>query len=173
MGTPHVTRRMTESNTLTPAQPATDFTLRPATPDDFPFAWALYSGLMRGLSQNLYVWHEKAQRALIRSTVYGGDVSIIVADRQPVGWLQLQDDEDALYLHQFYIAPGYQGRGIGTRLIESILQRARTQAVPVHLWVIRDNEQARRLYQRLGFEIVEQDRGRFHLVWQDGPQPAD
>ena len=164
---------MTNSNTLAPAQPATEYTLRSATPDDFPFAWALYGGLMRGLSQDLNLWHEKAQRALIRSTVNSGDVSIIVADRQPVGWLQLQDDEDALYLHQFYITPAYQGRGIGTRLIESILQRARTQAVPVHLWVVRNNDQARRLYQRLGFKVVEQDRVKFHMVWQDEPRPAE
>jgi ribosomal protein S18 acetylase RimI-like enzyme len=164
---------MDESNTLAPAQPAVDFTLRSATPDDFPFAWTLYRDLMRGLSQDLHLWHEKAQRALIRSTVNGGDVSIIVANRRPVGWLQLQDADDALYLHQLYIAPEYQGRGIGTRLIESILRRAREMAVPVHLWVVRNNDHARRLYQRLGFEMVEQDRVKFHLVWQDGARPPD
>jgi ribosomal protein S18 acetylase RimI-like enzyme len=158
-------RAMDESYPLTKPAPTPAFTLRPAHPDDFDFAWALYRGLMRELSRELGLWHERAQRAMIRSAVNGGEASIILAGAQPVGWLQVQDADDVIYIHQLYIGAEHQGRGIGTAILSEILERARQRSKPVHLWVMRNNARARQLYERLGFRTVDEDRVKFHLVW--------
>lgn len=159
---------MDDANTVAKVPPASGFTLRAARPEDFAFAWTLYRGLMQELSQELGLWHETAQRAMIRSAVNGGEVSIILAEDRPVGWLQLQDAEDAIYIHQLYIDADYQSRGIGTELLSEIVDRARRQSKPVHLWVMRNNERARQLYERLGFLAVDEDRVKFHLVREAG-----
>jgi predicted GNAT family acetyltransferase len=49
------------------------------------------------------------------------------------------------------IVPDYQGQGIGTSIIKTILQEASERAVPVELRVNKDNPDAERLYARLGF----------------------
>jgi RimJ/RimL family protein N-acetyltransferase len=49
------------------------------------------------------------------------------------------------------IVPDYQGQGIGTSIITTILQEASEKAVPVELRVNKDNPDAERLYARLGF----------------------
>jgi ribosomal protein S18 acetylase RimI-like enzyme len=159
---------MDESYPLQEARPAARYTLRPARPDDFDFAWALYRGLMRDLSREIGLWHEPVQRAMIRSAINGNEVSIILSGGQPAGWLQIQDAEDAVYVHHLYIAPDHQRRGVGTRLLKKILRQARDRAKPVHLWVMRNNQQARRLYQRLGFAVVDEDKVKFHLVCEGG-----
>jgi ribosomal protein S18 acetylase RimI-like enzyme len=50
-----------------------------------------------------------------------------------------------------YVRPDARRTGIGRRLIEAIVELARDRVELVQLTVVRDNEQARRLYASLGF----------------------
>jgi ribosomal protein S18 acetylase RimI-like enzyme len=50
-----------------------------------------------------------------------------------------------------YVRPDARRTGIGRRLIEAIIELARHRVELIQLTVVRDNEQARRLYARLGF----------------------
>src|SRR5215468_10993870 len=50
-----------------------------------------------------------------------------------------------------YVRPAARKSGVGRRLVEAICNRARQQVELIQLTVVRDNEQARRLYARLGF----------------------
>src|SRR5882757_5991641 len=50
-----------------------------------------------------------------------------------------------------YVRPAARRASVGRRLVEAICILARQQVELVHLAVVRDNEQARSLYARLGF----------------------
>ena len=50
-----------------------------------------------------------------------------------------------------YVRPSAQNAGVGRRLVETIIEFARQRVELIRLSVVRDNEQARRLYERLGF----------------------
>ena len=50
-----------------------------------------------------------------------------------------------------YVRPAARRASVGRRLVEAICNLARQQVELVHLAVVRDNEQARSLYARLGF----------------------
>ncbi len=50
-----------------------------------------------------------------------------------------------------YVQPDARRTGIGRRLIEAIVELARHRVELIQLTVVRDNEQARRLYASLGF----------------------
>jgi ribosomal protein S18 acetylase RimI-like enzyme len=50
-----------------------------------------------------------------------------------------------------YVRPNARKTGIGRRLVEAIVDLARQHVELVQLTVVRDNEQARRLYASLGF----------------------
>ena len=61
------------------------------------------------------------------------------------------------------IADAYQGRGLGTLLLEAVLQRTRDLGLArVRLTVVQDNWIAWRLYEKHGFER----RGEY--IGQDG-----
>jgi ribosomal protein S18 acetylase RimI-like enzyme len=49
-----------------------------------------------------------------------------------------------------YVRPSARNAGVGRRLVETIIEFARQRVELIHLSVVRDNEQARRLYERLG-----------------------
>ncbi|MGD0214966.1 MAG: GNAT family N-acetyltransferase [Terriglobales bacterium] len=50
-----------------------------------------------------------------------------------------------------YVRPASRKSGVGQRLVEAIIEVARQSVEVVQLSVVRDNEAARRLYERLGF----------------------
>jgi ribosomal protein S18 acetylase RimI-like enzyme len=50
-----------------------------------------------------------------------------------------------------YVRPAARKIGVGRRLVEAICDLARQQVELIQLAVVRDNEQARRLYARRGF----------------------
>jgi len=50
-----------------------------------------------------------------------------------------------------YVRPAARKASVGRRLVEAICNLARQQVELIQLTVVRDNEQARRLYTRLGF----------------------
>ncbi|GAA2763067.1 GNAT family N-acetyltransferase [Streptomyces paradoxus] len=54
------------------------------------------------------------------------------------------------YLWMIGVAPGRQGEGLGTVLIETVLDRCDREGLPAYLEA--SNARSRRLYERLGFE---------------------
>jgi ribosomal protein S18 acetylase RimI-like enzyme len=50
-----------------------------------------------------------------------------------------------------YVRPSARKAGIGRKLVETIIECARERVELIQLAVVSDNEQARRLYERLGF----------------------
>lgn len=66
----------------------------------------------------------------------------------------LHEPAAPLHLFALDVAPEWRNRGVGTRLIEYVIEEARRRGHPrIHLEVRTDNP-ARRLYHRLGFRRV-------------------
>lgn len=143
-------------------------TLRPATSDDFAFAWQLYRDLMEPLTIELLgAWRDDGQRAVVRAGLASGDARIVRLGDEEVGWLQARERDGTVELLQIYVSPRWQGQGIGTGLIEDLKRRG----LPVALSVMRNNHGARALYERLGFRIAASSEWK-HLMRWDPTTPA-
>jgi len=84
-----------------------------------------------------------------------GEDQIIIVDGRDVGRLAVDRYPDRINLRLIEILPEYQGRGIGTAIIQDILDEARQAKIPVTLMVLSINP-AQRLYERLGFAAIEE-----------------
>jgi len=75
----------------------------------------------------------------------------------------------AAYLYALRVRPEYRSRGIGTELVreaEALLrQRGFGRAL---ISVAKDNDAARRLYERLGFEVFGEDAGNWTYIDDQG-----
>ena len=146
-------------------------TIRPLTAQDEPFLWEM-------LYQAIYVpeGQPPPERAILAEPsiaryVAGwshrpGDLGFAALEplaRQPVGaaWLRLFSPAEPGYGFvsaeipelSAAILPAYRGQGLGTRLLEALLQAAAQQYSAVSLSVSSENPAAR-LYQKLGFETI-------------------
>ena len=82
--------------------------------------------------------------------------------KAPIGYavlcpprLDIETAPGALELKRIYTLSGWQGTGLGQRLIGAVIDEARARAASdLYLCVFQTNVRARRFYEKLGFEKV-------------------
>ncbi len=73
--------------------------------------------------------------------------------------LDITPDNGALELKRIYALSGWQGAGLGRRLMEAAIDEARARGAPsLYLCVYTNNLDAQRFYARFGFEKVGQQQ---------------
>lgn len=138
--------------------------LRPSIPEDLDFAWGLYRDLMKPLAEELMAWSEERQMDVVKREIIAGQASIIVAGEREVGWMHVREEANEIELCQLYIAPAEQNRGIGTEIINRLIDQARLNSKPLTLEVMKNNR-ACALYQRLGFVLTGRSKLKLQMVW--------
>ena len=98
-------------------------------------------------------WNESFQRERFEPSTDPTSHEIIELDHVAIGCQWVRSHPDALELVRLHLLPGAQGRGIGTELIQRLLNRAAEVQLPVRLQVFCTSP-ARDLYARLGFRTV-------------------
>ena len=93
---------------------------------------------------------------LSSSVVFGAirDAKILDAKILGVAGFAVRDGEKEAHkglLWGMYVRPDARGAGVARRLVEAVIAYARARVELIQLSVVVGNEQARRLYARLGF----------------------
>ena len=131
-----------------------DLNLRPASEREREYLYALHCSTMRNVIEQTWGWDDAWQRADFERRFDAYTVSIIEAGSRSVGSLWLEQKPDSLYIHELQVAPQHQGRGIGTAVIEMVIEEGASRALPITLSVVPANPRARELYARLGFRVT-------------------
>jgi GNAT superfamily N-acetyltransferase len=79
---------------------------------------------------------------------------LIVSGTTPIGITRFDITPTRLFLSELQILPHHQNKGVGTAVIELLIQKAKESGIPLRLQVLHANNGARRLYERLGFVVV-------------------
>jgi len=152
-----------------------EITFRPIHEDDREFLARLYAST-REEELSVAPWPEKQKAVFLRqqfeaqNTFYmeqfaEAEFSIVLLDGEPAGRVYIDRREDEIRLIDIALLPEHRGQGIGGRLMADLLDEGREAGLPVRIHVERFNP-ALRLYQRLGFQHVE-DQGPYYLMeWQ-------
>ena len=137
--------------------------LRPATADDREFAYTTTRDTMREhVLATWGKWNEAEVRRRSSDNIANGTTCIIQLDGEPIGIWVVERESDCIRLVQIFILPAFQGRGIGSKLIEELLAEARSAGLPLRLRVLRVNP-AFNLYLRMGFKVVEETPERYFM----------
>ncbi len=158
---------------------------RPETEADGPFLLALFAACQEtafgqapafasldpGLRTLLAQQGFAGQRATYRARYPDARFDLIVQDGARVGRIVTDRRADALALVDLAVVPERRGRGIGTAVIRAVLAEAGAAGLAVTLSVGRDNRDAIRLYERLGFRTVAAGAMDLTLAWSPSPEP--
>jgi GNAT superfamily N-acetyltransferase len=145
------------------------------TDADLPFVAALYAttradelaatGWPEAMQAAFLAQQHRAQHAHYRGTWPGGEWLIIERASAAIGRLYLAEELGKRLIVDISLLPEARGAGLGTAILADLLA---AETMPVELHVQRFNP-ARRLYERFGFEIVEEQAIYFRMIRPAGP----
>jgi ribosomal protein S18 acetylase RimI-like enzyme len=141
-----------------------NYSLRPATEDDYEFLYHLHAAAMGEYVAATWGWEESWQREYFAEKWDPSKRQIIQVNGRDAGVLVVSWRSDEIYLELIELLPIYQGRGVGTAVLQDLIARSREQQLPLVLHVLKANKPARRLYQRLGFHVVAEEEVRYKMV---------
>ncbi|WP_260260232.1 GNAT family N-acetyltransferase [Vibrio intestinalis] len=133
-----------------------EISLRKAKFSDLDFLMTLRDRTMREylIGANMPISDEAYQK---RIHYHFEHAQIIEYEGKSVGLYKATYDQDTnyWYLVQLQVLPEYQGKRIGSQLLEHLIDCATQTRSKVGLSVIKSNP-ARKLYSRHGFKVVEE-----------------
>ena len=134
-----------------------ELSIRKADATDSDFVFAVKKAAFREYVEQVEGWNDTHQRELHNKRFDTQDFRIIQFQGNDIGFFSTFCTSDSLKIHQFFIHPEYQGRGIGAVCMTSILADANAAGKAVNLQVLKINIRGIAFYQRLGFSIVDED----------------
>jgi ribosomal protein S18 acetylase RimI-like enzyme len=144
------------------------WTLRPARADDREFLLALKEAAMRRYVEQVWGWDDAQQAAYFDERFVPERWQIIQVEGQDAGVLIVEEDAEEVYLAEIEVLPAWQGQGIGTAVICSLIDHASAVGKATTLRVLHVNKRARTLYERLGFRPYEEIETHVYLRWERG-----
>lgn len=137
---------------------------RAMTDEDLPFVARLYASTRAGEvaatgwppeTQAAFLDQQhRAQHAHYRGAYAAGEWLIVERGADSIGRLYLFEAEDQLELIDISLLPEARGAGLGGAILADVIASADARGKGVRLYVEKFNP-ARRLYARLGFNVVE------------------
>lgn len=160
---------------------AAAWSLRPIRPEDAEFLYRVYAST-RAEELKVVPWTDAEKAAFLRMQFdaqhryyqenYTSSVfDVLLVEEQPAGRLYVARWPEELRVIDVALLPEFRGRGVGTAVLGGLLAEAAGKGLPVRIHVERGNP-ARSLYERLGFQVIE-DRGVYlFLEWRSGDGAA-
>jgi len=106
---------------------------------------------------------ERARRRFLDGFL-APDTQIIRWGTELAGVLVVRRRPDHLYLDHLYVAPSFQGRGIGRRLVARLKDAAAAQALPLRLTALKGSP-ANAFYLSCGLQVWSSDVLDNHYQW--------
>jgi ribosomal protein S18 acetylase RimI-like enzyme len=105
----------------------------------------------------------------VRGEIPNSTTSVVEVDSERVGRLRIARSADGIELCGIQLLPDFQRHGIGTAIIEDLKAQAAAAGISLDLGVEKDNPDARKLYERLGFAQVDENEREYRLRWNPRP----
>jgi ribosomal protein S18 acetylase RimI-like enzyme len=152
--------------------------LRPMSDADLPFTAALYASTRAeelapvpwpaDTKRMFLAQQHAAQHAHYQQHYRGMEAMIVERGGAAIGRLYLYEMPDEIRIVDISLIPEARRQGIGAALLRDVIAAAapRGKSVTIH---VEKNNPAHTLYARLGFTILDADRGAYDLwAWRAG-----
>jgi ribosomal protein S18 acetylase RimI-like enzyme len=150
---------------------------RPERAADEGFRFDLFNG-SRAPGEDLAALDAPLRERLMRQQFCGQNASyranypdarfeIVEHDGAPIGRIVTARTPDAVLIVDIALIASWRRRGIGTSLVNGVLDEARAADLPVRLSVVANNAAALRFYLRLGFRPIASSAIGMRLEWRN------
>ena len=157
--------------------------LRPVTVEDDEFLLGVYSD-SREEELAQVVWDEGQKDAFVRwqfemqrreydAHFPDARYEVILVDGRPAGRIWVGSDDEEIRLLDIALLKEFQNRGVGTFLLQRLMDEAAGANKLLRHMVFTLNTEAQRFYERLGFVVFEDVGAYKHMEWRKREAGAD
>ncbi len=107
----------------------------------------------------------QAQHSHYQNYYPDAQFDVLLLDGQPAGRRYVFRDKEVINLMDLTVLPEHRNQGVGTRIIQELLDEGARTDRPVRVWVEHYNPSLT-LFQRLGFQHIGDEQINLHLEWQ-------
>ncbi|MFA6522124.1 MAG: GNAT family N-acetyltransferase [Patescibacteria group bacterium] len=144
---------------------------RTATKEDMDFMRKVHHLAYHDVVEKQFgAWDEEKQDKFFDDAWAENRYQILLDNGVPVGYCWVEYSDKRIDAHELVILPEFQGQGIGTKLLGSLIQEANTKKIPVRLQVLKANR-AIDLYKKFGFEEVGENDTHFEMEYTPSTSP--
>lgn len=129
-------------------------TFRKARKREKAIIFELYKRVMGQFIARIWGWRQGWQRSDFNKHFDPDNITVAVMGNKLIGYCHVENQGPELFIRMLLLLPEYQGRGIGTRLVNAVIESARAQSKGVSLQVFKVNKRAIRFYRHHGFRVA-------------------
>ena len=137
---------------------------RTATPEDSEYLYNLKKKTLGEYIKETWGWDEKIQCNYHEDCFEPEKYQIIQEDGKDIGCISIEEHSTRYFLNIIEIEPDYQNKGIGTKLIQDLINKGLQEKKPVELQVLKVNQRAFTLYKSLGFIVKQETQTHFQMT---------
>lgn len=112
----------------------------------------------------IYGWNTEVQRekTIHELQKHKDDMRILIKDGKDIGVTTFYEENNQYVVGLVMIHPEYKGEGLGSKIIKEYIDLAKKSNKKIKIKVYKENP-AKRLYERLGFKIYNEDDTHLYL----------
>ena len=130
--------------------------------EEMDWAYLLFKdGLQQYIAQ-AWGWNEIFPLHSFLANLPASSFVIVTLDQQDVGGYCLKNKTDRVYLEMLLISTPMRRKGIGSHVMQFLINQTEIHDMPIRLSVLRNNP-AHQFYRRLGFEVIAEDGFRYEM----------
>ena len=137
-----------------------DISLRQGKKADYAFLWNLHQSTMKDYVDKTWGWNQGFQKEYFDEQFEPKNIRIIEKDEVSIGVIEFLEREHELCINNVQVDPVFQNKGIGSTILNRIIDDCNPEQRVVKLQVLKVNP-AKLFYERLGFEIVGKTKTHF------------
>lgn len=139
------------------------YELRAVTHQDYNFIYHVKTTTLKPHIELVWGWDEAVQTKYLEES-FGIETQLIITyEDQEIGILELNELQQRIEVVELEILPEYQRRGIGTHILQDIIDEYTEKGKKVGIGCFKINTEAKRLYERLGFMLIKETATHYVL----------
>jgi len=140
-----------------------NYLLKSAAMDNYDFIYNVKKLTLKEHIERIWGWDEAYQQNDFRQCFIPQKNKIIVYDNEEIGYVETNEEDNIVHIVELEILPKFQGEGIGSSIIKDIIEYADASEKKVRIGCFKINTGATRLYERLGFKVLEETKTHYIL----------
>ena len=108
---------------------------------------------MRGYVSEIWGWDKQWQENDFSTHFDSKGITLVHKEQELAGYSQVENRGNHLFIRMIVVHPHHQRKGIGSKLLESVIASGREQSKNIELEVFKINDEAKKFYERHGFNI--------------------